>query len=460
MKTALLIDDDQVSRASLAEWLREADWEVLEADEGESGVALALERKPSLVVCDLLTPRCNGFQVCRSIRAHRNMLPHTKIVATTSGGYGTDRLNALEAGADEYIIKPILHDDFINLLRTIQQNGKPGESSTQKFRKQAEGGSVGASNHKLAQLIPPGELRVKFWGVRGSIPTPGPATAHFGGNTSCVEVRADGEIIILDAGTGIRALGIQLGQEFKDQPLNLTMLLTHTHWDHIQGFPFFEPAYNPQNKLRILGFEGARDGLLATLSAQMESPFFPIGWQQLPSFVTLEEQKDLKFNVGSIPVEAAYLNHPGICVGYRLNTSGGSVAYLPDNEPFQRYKFHTSAPTPAGSTEFLHYARRMDQKLIDFISGVDILILDSQYDLNEYQTRVGWGHGCIDDVVAMALNANVKKLFLFHHDPSHDDEKINKMVQWGREFVAALGEGLQVEAAREGLEIVLKPAAS
>ena len=457
MKTALLIDEDRVSRASLAQWLSEAGWEVIEAEDGEGGVALALERKPELVFCDLLTPRCNGFQVCRSLRAHGNMLPHTKIVATTSGGYGTDRLNALEAGADEYIIKPILHPDFLNLLRALQQNGHSPETTTQELRRRVESGGV--RNPLLAQAIPPGELRVKFWGVRGSIPTPGPATAFYGGNTSCIEVRADGEIIILDAGTGIRPLGVQLRQEFKDQPLNLTLLISHTHWDHIQGFPFFEPAYNPANKLRILGFEGSRTGLLATLSAQMESPFFPVGWQQLPSYVTLEELRDLKFKIGDIGVEAAYLNHPGICVGYRLNTSGGSVAYLPDNEPFQRYKFHTSAPsTPAGSTEFLHYARRMDQKLVDFISGVDILILDAQYDLTEYQTRVGWGHGCVDDVVALALNANAKKLFLFHHDPSHDDEKIKQMVEWGREFVGALGEGLQVEAAREGLEIVLKPA--
>jgi phosphoribosyl 1,2-cyclic phosphodiesterase len=151
-----------------------------------------------------------------------------------------------------------------------------------------------------------------------------------------------------------------------------------------------------------------------------------------------------------------YLNHPGICVGYRLNTSAGVIAYLPDNEPFQRYKFHAEAKSQASPTGILEFARRMDQRMVDFVRGADVLIIDAQYDATEYQTRVGWGHGCIDDVVALALNANVKRLYIFHHDPSHDDAKITGMVEWARQFVAALGETLNVEAAREGAEVVLK----
>jgi len=131
---------------------------------------------------------------------------------------------------------------------------------------------------------------------------------------------------------------------------------------------------------------------------------------------------------------------------------------LPDNEPYQRYKFHTGQPDIAGSTEFLRYAQRMDERLADFVRGAEVLILDSQYDLEEYQSRVGWGHGCVDDAVALALQADVKRLYLFHHDPSHNDEKITRMAEWGRAFVAALHESLQVDAAREGLEVVLPPA--
>jgi phosphoribosyl 1,2-cyclic phosphodiesterase len=264
-----------------------------------------------------------------------------------------------------------------------------------------------------------------------------------------VEVRADGEIIVLDAGTGIRPLGLSLTQEFNGSPISLTLLLTHTHWDHIQGFPFFVPAYNPKNTVRILGYEGARQGLAATLGAQMESPYFPVGMKELPGNLAIEELRDLHFDVGKVKVQAMFVNHPGICVGYRLNTSGGSVVYIPDNEPFHRMR---SQPTPADA-KTLEFAQQQDGKLVEFVQGADVLIIDSQYDCAEYESHVGWGHACVDDVVELARRAAVKKLFLFHHDPTHDDERVSRMLAHARQMA---GSGPHVEAAREGLEVVLK----
>ena len=179
----------------------------------------------------------------------------------------------------------------------------------------------------------PGAPWFRFWGVRGSIPTPGATTIGYGGNTTCVEVRAEGQVIVLDAGSGLRLLGRELTAEFGDDPMELTLLLTHTHWDHIQGLPFFKPLFKPQNQLRIYGYEGARHGLDNVLNSQMESPFFPIGLREVPANVEIRELRDLAFNVGQVRVQTAFANHPGICVGYRLFTPQGSIAFFPDNEP-------------------------------------------------------------------------------------------------------------------------------
>jgi phosphoribosyl 1,2-cyclic phosphodiesterase len=298
---------------------------------------------------------------------------------------------------------------------------------------------------------------LKFWGVRGSIPTPGPTTVYYGGNTSCIEVRADGQIIILDGGTGLRLLGRQLMAEFDNSPVELTLLLTHTHWDHIQGLPFFLPVYKQQNQLRILGYEGARHGLVNILTSQMESPYFPIGLKEVPANVKIEELKETSFTIGPIRVESCMANHPGVCVGYRLYTSGGSIAFFPDNEPHFGH-CHDPQFRGSGDTTKLEFARNEDRKIAEFVKGVDVLIMDSQYDRDEYAQHRGWGHGCIDDVVKFALKSNVKRLFLFHHDPEHDDAKIDQMVAHAREMVAAEKGALKVEAAREGMSIAL-PAA-
>src|SRR5262245_14126844 len=163
-----------------------------------------------------------------------------------------------------------------------------------------------------------GAMELTFWGVRGSIPTPGPGTVRYGGNTSCVEVRCGDEIIILDAGTGLRPLGQSLLAEFKRRPLNLTLLVSHTHWDHIQGLPFFAPIYESRCRLRILGGEGARAGLEAALTGQMESPYFPVPLSRLPSNIEIRELRDFNFAIGDVLIRALRANHPGNAVGFRL----------------------------------------------------------------------------------------------------------------------------------------------
>jgi phosphoribosyl 1,2-cyclic phosphodiesterase len=249
-----------------------------------------------------------------------------------------------------------------------------------------------------------------------------------------VEVRIGEDIIILDAGTGLRGLGRSLLKEFGRQPLNLTLLISHTHWDHIQGLPFFGPLYDARCRLRILGGEGARKGLVAALTGQMEGTYFPVPFAKLPSNIEVEELREFNFAVGHTLVRALRANHPGFCVGYRLFSPDGLVCFFPDAEP------------RAGGD---------DREMIDFIHEADVLILDSQFSRDEYGRHEGWGHGCVEESVDLALRAGVKKLVLFHHDPDHDDRTIDGFVRHARALVKQAHGKLKVEAAREGLTIRL-----
>ena len=434
MKTLVLIDNDPLSRALLSQCLAGGGWRVFESDTGEAGLKLVQEHRPNAVLCDLRTPKGNGFKVCRRIREEAQ-LKGTRVVLTGVSRFANDRETALAAGADDYLIKPIKPADLLATLARAQDSAA------------------------LAPAPAPaadGPVKIRFWGVRGSIPTPGQGTNIFGGNTSCVEVRIGSDIIILDAGSGLRGLGKAIMREANGQPMNISMLVTHTHWDHIQGFPFFIPAYNPKMNVRILGYEGAVHGLRGALFEQMQSAFFPVGLNQMASHVIFEELEDMQFDLGAAKVRTIFANHPGICLAYRLSTAKGDIVYMPDHEVYERHERERQKVANENSEPGIDYARSQDEKVIDFLRDADVVISDSQYDRMEYPTRLGWGHTCADDTVDLALRAGVKQLFLFHHDPDHDDAKIEAMVAEGQARVAKEGSSLVVNAAREGSEFVLE----
>ena len=297
--------------------------------------------------------------------------------------------------------------------------------------------------------------RIKFWGTRGSIPVPGDETLIYGGNTSCVELRADGEIVVLDAGSGIRPLGVALEREFQAHPIKVSLLITHAHWDHIQGFPFFRPAYESKNEIRIFGFDGAGATFREIMTQPMKSPFFPITMRELSARMDINKLKEMKFSLGKLDIHAAFVNHPGVCAGYRIFTSSGSVAFLPDHEPYEFY-LHSARGKQLNPEQAKELAAEPHAELVKFLHGSDILILDSQYTDHEYSKHIGWGHGSISSAVALAMEAEIQTLFLFHHDPSHDDATVNSMVEYARELVLKNGSGLEVVGAKQNTEIVLE----
>ena len=437
MPTVLLIEDDDETRRATSELFSREKWTVYEAGDGLQGIELALKHRPQVILCDLLMPKANGFQVCRAIR---QQLQPTKIIVISGRDYGVDRASAIEAGADEYLVKPITWEVL--------------SSSIERILPELPRRPVSSANH--VEFHTPA-TRLKLWGVRGSIPVPGPTTVRYGGNTSCVEVRADGEIIVLDAGSGIRMLGAELEKEFGERSVRLSLLITHTHWDHIQGLPFFLPAYNQKNQIRVLGYEGARAGLAAILAGQMETPFFPVSLRDLPSNIAIEELKEMEFSIGKVRVRSKFANHPGICAGYRLYTSAGSISYFPDNEPYELLKLHIADRDQTSIKDAKAFAKAERAKLVEFLEGSDVLLMDAQYTDEEYERHIGWGHGSLSRVVSLALEAKARKLILFHHDPSHDDDKIDEMLEAARLLVVDSGQAMEVEAAQEGSEIWLAP---
>jgi phosphoribosyl 1,2-cyclic phosphodiesterase len=277
-------------------------------------------------------------------------------------------------------------------------------------------------------------MRIKFWGVRGSIASPGPDTAGVGGNTSCVEVCCGETRIVLDMGTGLRRLGDALCAARR--PVDATLLLSHLHWDHIQGLPFFVPAYVPSTKLQIVGMGNGSMTLRDVLACQMTAPFFPVRLDELGAQIRLREVKSGEtFRVGDAEVRTARLNHPGGVLAYRIEHGGQALVYATDTE---------------------HYAC-VDPALRALAEGADVLVYDAQYTPEEYRgdtgrSRVGWGHSTFAAGAEVARAAGVGQLVLFHHDPQHGDAAVVEIERRARDLFASS------TAAREGMEIDLEPA--
>ncbi len=273
---------------------------------------------------------------------------------------------------------------------------------------------------------------VHFWGVRGSIPCPGPDTVRYGGNTPCVAMRAGGEHLVFDGGTGLRMLGDHLrGRD----DLRLTLFFSHIHWDHIQGFPFFVPAFTPGNRLRIYGPSVESAGIEQHLTEQMRHPNFPVPLVRMGaelSFRDVAGGDELAF--GDVRVKAAALNHPGGALGYRVAWRGCTVTYISDTE---------------------HPGTGFDANVLELAAEADVCIYDATYTDEEYrQGHVGWGHSTWQEAVRVAQRARVKRLVLFHHDPSHSDAFLDEIGE------LAGGRFPNTDVAREGLTIQLSPGGS
>ena len=280
-------------------------------------------------------------------------------------------------------------------------------------------------------------MRLRFWGTRGSIPSPGPDTVKYGGNTTCVELRlSDGTLIIFDAGTGIRNLGLEIIKKRGNHQINL--FLSHSHWDHIQGFPFFLPANKNDTQIKIFGCPPTYNKLREILTNQMESRYFPVNFDELKAQISFEAINEGHHQIGDATFSFIENNHPGSAYGFKVTEKNRNLVFITDNE---------LEPPNSRVTEW--------ENFVAFCNKADVLIHDAQYLDKELENNSGWGHSSYEQALELGLSAHAKQLVFFHHDPDRKDDEIDKIIDDIRLSLQANNSKIVVSAAKEGQEIII-----
>jgi len=410
MKKVLVVDDDPAILTLASNRLQTESVQTLIADNGADGLHMAREHRPDVVVLDLMMPKMHGYTLIQEIR-NDPTLSHVKILVTSSKTYASDVERTRRLGADRYLSKPYDLQEFWDTIAELLEEKRP-------------------------------PFTVRFWGTRGSIATPGQATIKYGGNTACTEVRCGEQLLILDAGTGIRVLGVSLLREFQQRPIKGHIFVGHTHWDHIQGFPFFAPAFNPSNEFAIYSLHGAEKPLDKVFRGQMDSDYFPVLLSDMKAHLEFCELES-EVHLGETQVSYIFLNHPGLAVGFRISFAGRSLVYISDHENYGRLAPGGPSPNP------------MDLEIARFAENADLLISEAQYTEEEYAQKKGWGHSTFLDALERAAQAKVKRLAIFHHDPSHDDEFLDGILEFCQKTIADRNYTFSCFLAQEGTSIEL-----
>jgi phosphoribosyl 1,2-cyclic phosphodiesterase len=296
-------------------------------------------------------------------------------------------------------------------------------------------------------------MKARFWGTRGSIPTPGKSTVLYGGNTPCVEIRLHrNQLVILDAGTGIRNLGDSLIAT--GESVTAFLLISHPHWDHVQGFPFFKPAFISGNELTIIGGQFRDVNLRRMIADLMDKVYFPIQLNELKATIDFHPIKEEVVKIFDATLTSCYVNHPSFAIGYRLDVGERSLVYISDNEPFDREVARSLRNVEKVIVDKYSESKGdPNQRVFDFARGADILIHDSTYTPEEYVNHVGWGHSHYLFSLKVAAEAGVRKLVLFHHEPTRTDAQIDEILRTCRKEIRTRNYKFECVAAAEGMEL-------
>jgi len=298
------------------------------------------------------------------------------------------------------------------------------------------------------------KTQLRFWGVRGSYPAPFSTHLGVGGNTSCVEIRSGDHLLICDAGTGIIPLGNELMQQ--DKIREIMVILTHYHWDHVCGLPFFVPAFVPDWKINFFGPGDSPKLIEEHVSAQMQAPYFPVGtetWLAETNYLTSQNDS---FQYGPMKIDFSNVHHPGITYGYKIEVNNKTIIYASDNECMfieKSIKHRSDEFNEEEHELFKEMIHEEHQSELNLIQDADILIHDAQYTPEDYDKKRGWGHSCYIDTINTAIDANVKELYLFHHDPNYNDDAMEAILKHSNEIIKEKGASLICHIAKEGMVI-------
>jgi len=375
-RTYYIVDDDRVFIKLLTKYLASDSLAIVSSNTSSDALQEILRLKPDCLILDIMMPGIDGLDLCQQVRAEPG-LDRTKIVMVSGKAYEIDRKRAFEMGADGYIFKPVRPEKIADQIRRIVDD----------------------------------RIEMAFWGVRGTLPVPGEDTIRYGGNTSCVSLEfPKGGLFIFDAGTGIKSLSDYLETENRSQ-VEAKIFISHPHWDHINALPFFSPLYMQGNEFEIMGPAHGDISIRELIAGQMDGVYFPIEIKEFGATVSFQDLKEGAFSIDGIQVQTILLNHPGHCLGYRIDYKDRSICYITDNELFPKTsRFYNSA-----------YIK----KLTAFIQKTDALVADCTYTEDEYVQKIRWGHSSITEVIHLAHRAKVGNLYMFHHDPSHTDATID-----------------------------------
>jgi len=440
-KKRILIADPSTTLLDAVVTAKDAEsYEISVVKTGPACIKRLKEFEPHLVIIDLMVPHIHGIEILKSIKTNSRTIS-TGVIITSHHVMIQNYHAAIEEGADYFLVKPF---EISQLFELITRYFK-GELKPEPFT--IKSGAAIEQTHCYHPIPSTLTSYIRFWGTRGSNPVSGSQYVRYGGNTSCLEVRHNQELIIIDAGTGIRELGDVIDVEDHH---TIHLFISHTHWDHITGFPFFGPLYKKTCNVVVwapVGFEKSTKELFTNMLAYA---YFPVRLDEMKAQVTFKELRDDKpVSIGDVIIDSHFTNHPGPTVGFKIKVPGKTVGYITDNEVLLGYHGHPN------SIHQKHPLLEPHLDLIEFLKDCDFIIHEAQYFPEEYYRKIGWGHSSMPNATVLMKYTGCKEWIVTHHDPNHKDTDLQTKAQLHQDIIDECNLDIHVEIAYDGLMLPL-----